>query len=184
MTNIQLPTRPVNVTRLPALGSVIKLEAEASDMTQLVAHMGLENISTFSASLKFRHWARDGVQVEGELSAHVETQCPVSLAPVAQNINSQFHAKFVPATSKLAKPRLNEDGEMLLDFESDDIPDIFEGEQLDAWEIAIEYLLLEIDHYARADDAEFVAPNDESPLQDDGDDTKSSPFSVLQHLKK
>lgn len=179
MSTNELPEFVVNVSRLPTLGMIIKLDAKENEMISLASHMGLEGLSQFRGKLKFRPWARDGVQVEGELDASLETQCPVSMKSVPQQINSEFHAKFAPSTSKLAKPRLNDDGEMLLDFESDDIPDIYEGEELDAWKIAIEYLLLEIDHFARAPGAEFEQISVETEMVAN----KQSPFAALKSLK-
>lgn len=180
MSNSRLPQMPVNVRRLPALGTMIKLEASTKDLPILTSHLALEDMSSFAAQLKFRPWARDGVQVEGKLSAILDTQCPLTLNPVSQVIDTDFTAKFAPEGSKLAKPRLNDEGEMVFDLDVDDIPDVYEGEELDAWAIAIEYLLLEIDLFARADGAEFA----QNPVADDTVDEKTSPFAVLQPLKK
>lgn len=177
---LPVPQMPVSVRRLPTLGSVVKLNASSADIPALIAHLDLENISKFTAQLKFRPWARDGVQVEGVLSASLATQCPLTLKPVPQQIDAKFNAKFAPHTSKLAKPRLNDEGEMVLDVESDDIPDIYEGEELDAWAIAIEYLGLEIDFFLRAEGARF----EQSTANETRVGEKPSPFGVLQSLKK
>ena len=180
MNNTILPSHKVNVLKLANLGTVIKLHAEKKDFPALISHMSLTGMDAFSAQLTFKPWARDGVQVAGELTAELATPCPITLEPVPQSIRANFDAKFAPSSSKLAKPRLNEEGEMILDALSDDIPDIYEGESLDAWAIAIEYLLLEIDPFARADGAEFETGSTPQ-IPPEG---KLSPFAALQSLKK
>ena len=170
----------VNVRRLPKLGMNIKLAPDAQERTTLAPHLDVLNLHEFSAKLNFAPWTKDGVKVVGEFAALLDTQCPVTLEPVSQKFETAFDAKFVPSTSKLAKPKVNEEGEMILDFEADDIPDIFEGEELDAWAIAKEYLMLEIDPFARAKDAHSNHIVQEEEVVEE----KTSPFAILQTLKK
>ena len=184
-TNISVPSFAVNVTRLPKLGTIVKLDITDKDISEanrqaLVLHLGVQSLEQMSAQLTFKPWQRDGVKVEGEVVASLHTQCSVSLDNVPQYIKAAFTARFVSPSSKLAKPQFNEDGEMVIDFDGEDIPDIYEGETLDAWAIALEYLLLEIDFFARAEGAEFK----EFSTGDPEDDENASPFAVLQSLKK
>ncbi len=187
MSDQILPTHLVNVARLPKLGMVIKLtlqDIDAAQRTALTNHLSLVGIEKLEAQLRFRHWAKDGVQVEGEFTSDLQSQCPVSLQPVTQSLDGEFNAKFVPTTSKLAKPRLNDDGEMILDFDADDVPDIFEGNQLDAWMILLEYLALEIDPFARAQNVELDQSfTDDTDILAD-ENAPPSPFAVLESLKK
>ncbi len=97
-----------------------------------------------------------------------------------QQIKSSFNAKFVKPESKLAKPQLNEDGEMILDIVGEDMPDIYEGDYLDAWAILLEYLMLEIDYFARQEDAVF----EYEQRGELSDEENISPFAKLQSLKK
>jgi len=185
LPNIAVPSLAVNVTRLPKLGTFIKLDITDKDISEahrqaLVQHLGVQSLEQMSAQLTFRPWQRDGVKVEGEVIAALHTQCSVSLDNVPQNIKAALAARFVSPSSKLAKPQLNEDGEMVIDYDGEDIPDIYEGETLDAWSIALEYLLLEIDFFARVEGAEFKDISTGEPADDEND----SPFAVLQSLKK
>lgn len=179
MTKNTLPHHMVSVKKLPLLGVLIKLDSSESERAALADHLDILTLDSVTAHLRFRPWARDGVQVEGQLSAQLHSQCPVTLAPVPQSISAEFKAKFAPSTSRLAKPRVNEDGEIILELDSDDIPDIYEGEELDAWAIAMEYLMLEIDLFARAENAEYLPIEPSAP-----DEQKAeSPFAKLQALK-
>ena len=185
MTDYNLPTCPIKVTRLPKLGTTIKLSSNDKSLSEqeknaLIEFLGVETIEELTARIVFRPWAKDGVQVEGEAVASLHTQCPISLDRVQQNITTLFNAKFVPPTSRLAKPNLNDEGELVLEMDSDDTPDIFEGEHLDAWAIALEYVILEIDFFARVPDVAFVSESS----TDGPDEVKTSPFAVLQSLKK
>jgi uncharacterized metal-binding protein YceD (DUF177 family) len=180
MTDHEFPNYSVNVVKLPKLGLTIKLVPNDREVRAIAAHLEVESVEKLSAQLVFRPWARDGVKVEVEVNAALHTQCPVTLEGVQQTIHASIDAKFAPSSSKLAKPQLNVDGEMVLDVDSDDIPDIYEGENLDAWAIALEYLLLEIDFFARREGAQF----DHSVRSDSPNEEESSPFAVLGSLKK
>jgi uncharacterized metal-binding protein YceD (DUF177 family) len=180
-----LPNIPINVKRLPKLGNTIKLsikdrEFGVKESTALVSHLGVESVESLEVSLIFKPWTRDGVQVDGEINSTLHSQCPVTLKNVEQHLHSVFKAKFVPPQSKLAKPRLNEEGEMIIDIDSEDIPDIYEGETLDAWAIVMEYLMLEIDYFARADNATFEPQTAFQPSERE----IVSPFAKLRSLKK
>jgi uncharacterized metal-binding protein YceD (DUF177 family) len=184
-SDIPIPNFWVNVAKLPKLGHTIKLSIDDRDIRDvnikaLVGHLDVLSVENLSAKLLFRPWARDGVQVEGEIMSSLHTQCPVTLEAVAQDISATIKAKFVPSTSKLAIPQVNEEGEMILEVDGEDQPDIFEGEEIDAWSIVLEYLILEIDFFARAEGAEFPEFSPPEPE----DEVKSSPFAKLQSLKK
>ncbi len=180
MIDHDLPRHPVNVAKLPGSGMRIRLEASPEEFRQIADYLNVLELMEFSGLLNFIPWGRDGLKVEGEIKACLNSACPVTLKPVRQDILTNFSAKFVPDGSKLAKPRLNNEGEMVLEVDSDDIPDVFEGDELDAWAIALEYLLLGIDHFARAEGAQMgeitSKPESESP--------EPSPFAKLQSLKK
>ncbi|MCF6322201.1 MAG: YceD family protein [Rhizobiaceae bacterium] len=180
MTNQELPNHRVSVAKLPASGMRIRLEAKGKDSPQIAAYLDILKLDSFSGLLNFMHWGRDGVKVEGEIKAALQTACPITLKPVPQAIDTTFSAKFVPDSSKLAKPRVNNEGEIVLELDGDDIPDVFEGDELDAWAIAIEYLALEIDLFARAQDAKFT----DITTPPDDDIAEPSPFAILQSLKK
>ena len=180
-----LPELPVNVKRLPKLGHTIKLSIDDREIIKknratLVKHLGVESIESLDAKLVFKPWARDGVQVDGEIVSVLHSQCPVTLLGVEQQLHCEFNAKFVPPQSRLAKPPVNEEGEMIVDFDGEDIPDIYEGESLDAWEIVMEYLMLEIDYFARLKDATFEHQPEFQPSNEE----KLSPFAELKVLKK
>ncbi len=185
MSDLELPSYAVNVSRLPKLGATIKLSLDDKNIGDkakkaLVEHLGIQRLDEMSAQMVFSPWKKDSVQVEGEVTASLYTQCSATLEDVFQSIEAPFKARFVSPTSKLAKPPLNEDGEMVLDFDGEDLPDTYEGDTLDAWVIALEYLLLEIDFFARAEGAVFR----HDPPPDLSEEEKASPFAILQSLKK
>ena len=180
-----IPQKLINVTKLPKLGTTIKINANFDDQTTvdhnaIIDHLAIETIQMLAAKMTFRPWQKDVVIVESTLNCVLHTLCPISMEPVEQTIDTNIKARFVPPSSKLARPEINEDGEMMLEAEGDDLPDIYEGEHLDAWAIILEYLALEIDYFARADGANF-----EPVQQFEGDnESETSPFAVLQSLKK
>ena len=179
-----LPQHAINIAKLPKLGTTLRLSLDEppiddQHMEALIYHLGALDIETLNAQLTFRPWSGHGVRVEGNVAASLHTQCAITLEPVAQIVNLVFKAAFVAPTSKFANPQLNEDREWVLNVD-DELPDILDGEHLDAWAITLEHLILEIDPFARAQGAEFKS----SQPQDDDIEENESPFAVLQSLKK
>lgn len=175
-----IPQFFVDVETLPSSGLSVSLKQDEAQNDAVFDLLQIQSMPSFRADLEFKRWAKKGVQVSGRIKADVSTQCPVSLEPVTQNIETNLNARFVPANSHLAKPKLDEEGEIVLSMDSDDLPDIYEGHKLDAWAIALEYLALEIDPFARAPDAQF-SPATQGMFEDT---EQKSPFEVLKGLKE
>ncbi len=65
-------------------------------------------------------------------------------------------------------------GEIEIDLEADDPPDLLESDVIDLSGYAVEHLSLDLDPFPRKPGAEFVTPADDADL---------SPFAVLKAFK-
>ncbi|MEX0955708.1 MAG: DUF177 domain-containing protein [Rhizobiaceae bacterium] len=166
----------VDVSRLPAKGVVVKLEADAAQRAALAGKHGLAAVRAFSLELCFSPWKRDGVRVEGSVKANITQSCIVSLDPVDAAIDEAVSAILVPENSRL-DPQI-EDGEILLDAEGEDAPDTFSGNRIDAGTLAEEFFALAIDPYPRRKDAELP----ENAGNNDPEETAEAPFAKLGAL--
>jgi uncharacterized metal-binding protein YceD (DUF177 family) len=166
----------VDVSRLPAKGVVVKLEADAAQRAALADKHGLEAVSAFSFELRTSPWKRDGVHVAGSVKADITQSCIVSLEPVDAAIDEAVSAVLVPENSRLA-PQID-DGEILLDAEGDDAPETFSGNSIDAGALAEEFFVLAIDPYPRRKDAELP----ENVGNNDSGETSEAPFAELGSL--
>jgi hypothetical protein len=161
----------ISVARLPQKGMPVRLTASETERAALTVGHDLQAVKSFHADLLVTKWRRDGVRITGVVT---------SLEPLPACIESQVDAMFVPESSKLARPKVDENGEMLLDAEGPDAPETFSGDQLDVGVIAEEFFALAIDPYPRKQGAvlELTAQlEDVIPL-------KVSAFAKLAVLKQ
>jgi uncharacterized metal-binding protein YceD (DUF177 family) len=111
--------------------------------------------------------------------AVLEQACVVTLEPIEQTIEEEIEVLFVPEGSKLAR---NEavNGELIIDADAPDLPEVFAGDTIDAGAVAAEYAAMSIDQYPRKPGVGFV-----EHIESDGTeaDARPSPFAVLKGWK-
>lgn len=169
----------INVGVLPGSGFKVDLDANETERSILSKKADILEIKTLRADLLFRRWRKDGVSLKGRIFAELVQECVVTLEPVESEFTEEVDRTFLPEGSRLAKPRLNEEGEMVLDLDGADIPDLYIGNTLDIWEIVLEHLQLGLDPFPRSNGAQFT-----DHIEDDGsNDEKASPFAALSELK-
>ena len=171
--------RPVVVSVLPTAGYPVRIEANEAERAALAEAHGLLSVEEFVADLEVRRWRKDGVCVQGAVHARIVQECIVPLEPVPADLQVGIDAVFVPEGSRLARP-LDDDGALIVDAEGPDIPEVFEGGEIDAGAIAEEFFELAIDPYPRAPGAELgeIAGED-----DEGEADGENPFAKLAGLR-
>ncbi len=159
---------------LPANGRKLDVEPTAAQREAIAGRMNVDSVDSFSAHLDIMP-IKGGVQARGRLWAVVTQQCVVSFQPVSQTIEERVERIFLPGREETYTGPASQD--VYVDLEGDDLPDYFEGPEIDFSEFLLETLALAIDPYPRAPDAEV-------PEEGFGDDpADSSPFADLKHLK-
>jgi len=151
----------------------LRLEADAARRSQIAQRLGLESLPSLTADLRVRPWF-DGAELSGRFDAEVEQICSVTLEPFTQTLAGELVVKAVPQGSPHAA-QLEEGGEVELDIEAEDPPDVLEQDAIDVAAYVVEHLALEIDPFPRKPGAEF---NYEPPTQEE------SPFAVLKKLQQ
>lgn len=167
----------VDVSRLPAKGVTVKLAADDAQRAALAELHELEAIGSFDFELRITPWKREGAQVNGTVKAIITQACVVTLDPVEAVIDETVSAIFLPEDSRLARIG-SEDGEILLDAEGEDAPEIFSGNRIDVGALAEEFFELAIDPYPRRKGAELPQNSDEKS-ENEGRD---APFAKLGSL--
>ena len=135
--------------------------------------LGLVALPELSARISIRGWL-DGAELTGRFRGRVEQVCGVSLEPFTQDIDGEIDLRVVPQGSPNT-PIEALAGEVELDPEAPDPPDVLEGDIIDLAHVLYEHLALAIDPFPRKPDAVF---NYAAPVAD------LSPFSVLRQLKE
>ena len=162
-----------SVTRLPQKGLPVTIEADARQREALAKTHGLVSVEKLRAELLVAPWKRNGVKVSGRVEADITQECVVTLDPLKASIDEAVEGLFLPEDSKLGRLGFEDGGEIHIDAEGPDSPEIFTGETIDVGALAEEFFGLGIDPYPRkpgatvaAEGAGDVASRPEGPLQE------------------
>jgi uncharacterized metal-binding protein YceD (DUF177 family) len=171
----------VKVAHISANAVDVRISANPEELAGLARLWNILDVKALSASFQIQRWKKDGVRVRGTVEADIVQSCVVTLDPIDFHIEEEVEVIFVPEGSKLARmPTATESGEMLLDPEGPDAPEIFSGDTIDVGIVAAEHIALAIDPYPRKADIAFAGHIEST----DKDDRKPSPFAVLKDWKK
>ena len=157
----------------------VRVEADERERLGLARLWDILGVSTLSAELKVRRWKKDGVKVTGTVHAEVTQACVVTLDPVEEVIDEEVEEIFVPEGSALARVPANDAGELVLDPDGPDLPELFVGDEIDVGAFVAEMVAMALDPYPRKPGIQFSGHTE----SDSADDRKPSPFAVLKGLK-
>ncbi len=147
------PQSPVSflahVARMPQNGLPVTIEADAAQRAALAQAHGLLSVASYRAELLVTPWRRNGVKVTGRVEADITQACVVTLDPVAAHVDEPVEGLFLPEDSKFGRLGFEAGGEILLDAEGPDSPEIFSGDTVDVGVLAEEFFGLAIDPYPR-----------------------------------
>lgn len=166
----------VDTRRLPQKGFPLVIEPNETERAALAKAHGLVSIEAFRAELLVRDWKKSGVSITGFVEASITQQCIVTLEPLQASVDERVDAVFVPDGSELARSAIT-DGEMFLQSDGPDAPEVFDGHSIDVGALAEEMFGLGVDPYPRKRDAQLPTANA------GGEET--SPFAKLRdNLRK
>ena len=149
----------------------LRLAPDEAERAAVAKQLGLTSLPALVADVTVKPWM-DGVELTGRFEAVVEQVCGVTLDPFEQPLAGEIEAHAVPAGSPNAASA--EGGEIELDPDAADPPDVFAGDALDVAGYVVEHLALEIDPFPRKPGATF----DYQPPAEE-----ASPFAALKKLK-
>lgn len=148
----------------------LSLAPDEAQRAAIARELKLQSLPTFSAEVVVKPWL-DGAEITGRFHAVVEQVCSVSLDNFEQPVDGEIEVRVVPQGSPHAVPA---EGDVELDLDAPDPPDILASEDIDIGAYVIEHLALEIDPFPRKPGVEFQF---EAPPEEE------SPFAVLKALK-
>lgn len=161
----------VSLGRVDRGGVSVRLEPDAAQRKAIARQLGLVSIEELEAEVYLTPWL-DGAEVSGLIRARVIQTCSVSADDFEEAIDARFKVHVISADSQQAPDE--EGGELALDPEADDPPDVLEGDMVDVSGYVIEHLTLELDPFPRKPGAVFEPPKPTAEI---------SPFSALKALK-
>ena len=163
----------VTLGRVSRGGVDLRFEPDAEALKEIAKILGLVSLDSLTAEVFLRSWM-DGAEVSGLIRARVTQVCSVSADEFEEPIESRFSVHVLPADSEYAPQDEDSGGELGLDPEGDDPPDVLESETIDVSGYVIEHLALELDPFPRKPGAVFEPPPEPVDL---------SPFAALKALK-
>lgn len=165
----------VRVDKIPAAGRVVKIETDEEQREALTDELKVSALTAFSAVVTASRF-RGGIRAQGRVKGAVVQPCVVTGEPVTQEIDELIDRVFLPGRDAASEATAG--AEVFVNLEADDLPDYFEGDEIDLSDLVLEVFALAIDLYPRKPGAkltEDMAGDDPAEL---------SPFAALKPLKK
>ncbi|HVX79772.1 MAG TPA: DUF177 domain-containing protein [Devosiaceae bacterium] len=163
----------VRIDHLPPEGRTIDVLATEAQRSAIAERLGISAVDRLEARLEVTRF-RGGLRAHGRLEAVTEQPCVVTFEPVKQVMDEEIDRVFLPASEQPRGPAAHP--EVFVDLESDEMPDYFEGHEVDLSEAIIETVALALDPYPRAEGAELETPEEPSIEEE------ISPFAGLKSL--
>jgi hypothetical protein len=149
------------------------LEADEAARGRIAKALGLDDLQSLKAEMRASPWL-DGVQIDGLWRARVRQTCGVTLEPFDSDLEGEIHLRALPQGSAALGGPDEAGGELDVDPEGQDPPDVLTDDRVDLGAYVVEDLSLAIDPFPRKPGVEFAAPEQPGEL---------SPFAVLAKLK-
>ncbi len=156
-------SRPLQVDRVPNLGSHERLAADEKECAALAKRFDLPKIHSLGGLLKVVPWRGGGLKITGTLNASVDQVSVISLETFTSDLKFAIERYFL--SPRAGQPSAEED------------VDIIENGSVDLGEILAESMALELDPNPRMEGEVF---ND---IEEHPASAKVSPFTGLSKLK-
>lgn len=184
MTDETFPyTYKVNTNRVVDKDETVTVVPDAAGREAIAATYDLAGMRDLEARFTLKPYRKAGVRVVGPVRTSITQTCVVTLEPFDSDLVLEVDRTFEPASSRPRKIRdLNEDGEIEIDLESLDPPDLVVDGVLDLGAVICEELALSLDPFPRKPGVEFESGSAEAEPDEDVD-KEPSPFAALEALK-
>jgi uncharacterized metal-binding protein YceD (DUF177 family) len=146
----------------------VSVNATPEERAAIADELDLLELRSLKAELVVSAGPAGVISVTGRLEAELVQSCVVSLKPVVQFVSEGVERRFVRDQRERVATAID------VPVAVEDPPDLYGEEGIDLGAVVLEQLILGIDPYPRAEDAE-------PPVELDADtDSSDSPFSVLK----
>lgn len=164
----------IKVDKIPSAGRTVIIATDDEQREALAERLRVGEVQSFEANLVAQRF-RGGIRAQGRVSGTITQPCVVTGEPVTQRIDEEIDRIFLPGRDEASEATAG--AEIFVNLEDDDLPDYFDGNEIDLADVVLEVFALAIDLYPRAEGAELGA-------REKGDDpAESSPFAALRALK-
>lgn len=159
-------SRPLQVDRVPKLGSTEKLAAEPEELKALAKRLKIPALHALSAEIRATPWRGGGMKLEGHITADLEQVSVISLEAFRETVSVPLARYFLPHGA-------------VVDNDQEDDADPIENGWIDLGEVVTETLALDLDPYPRRPGEAFPGHVEEDPATAKA----PNPFAVLAEKK-
>lgn len=175
----------INAARVVDKDERVTISPDAAALAAIARAFDLVSFSELVADFTLKPYRKEGLRVVGTVRAKLTQTCVVTLEPFDSVLELDVDRTFEPQSSRPRRIRdLNADGEIEIDLETLDPPDVILDGVLDLGGVICEELALSLDPFPRKPGVAFEGGDGEDTGQDQAEDDKPSPFQALQALKE
>ncbi|MEM7069509.1 MAG: YceD family protein [Pseudomonadota bacterium] len=167
----------IDVTRLPKSGKSISLAGDKTNLDFLSSSIEVDEVLDINAELLMKPWQMNGAELTGTMTIKLAQTCVTTLEPIETQYEFDLKRQFLPAADPCFKNQAIIDGELIIEPDADDLPDVIEGRNVDIWDVILEELNLHIDPYPRSDEFQWESQPEEEEIAD-----THKPFANLKTL--
>lgn len=167
-------SHPIRADRVPTAGLEVALEADDIQRRALAERFAITAVNRLTAVVKLKP-IRGGqlIRVTGHLSADVVQACVVTLDPVPEHVEEDFHVTFGPEVD-------DGEGEIDISVDDEDAPEPMTAGIIDIGEVVAEHLALGLEPFPRTAESKVPAAFAEAPSGVE----KANPFAALAGLRQ
>lgn len=175
---------PVTAKRVVDKDETLTVQPDEAALKHIASTYDLLGLPALAARFTLKPYRKEGVRVVGTLKARIRQTCVVSLEPFETDLALEVDRTFEPVSSRPRKIKdLNDDGEIEIDLDSLDPPDVMMDGVLDLGAVICEELALSLDTFPRKPGAEFGGGTEAELEVEDDSGAEPSPFAALKALK-
>lgn len=172
----------INITNLPSPNEAIELNLDKAELQALADECAVLACKNLKTRFRARRWRKHGVIISGEFSVDIDQECIKTLELVHSHLREAFERQFLPnGSTDYQEPEII-DGEMVLDPEAADIPDVLETNEINLWDLLVEEMILTIDPFPKSQSTDEIhLEAAQSDVSEEKEPTHR-PFSDLKAL--
>lgn len=173
-----------NAARIVDTDQTIVIEPDAPSRQMIADAYEVNKITALKGAFTLKPYRKAGVRAKGTIALTLNQTCVVTLEDFDSTLEIEVDRTFEPHSTRARKARdINEDGEIEIDLESLDPPDVIQDGILDLGAMICEELALVLDPFPRKPGAEFESGDPEETDLATEPEEKPSPFAALEALK-
>lgn len=174
----------INASKVIDADLKVVVEPTETELAAIASYYDIDTIESLKADFSLKPYRKAGLRVIGPIRMAMTRTCVVSLESFDTSLNIDVDRTFEPHSSRPRKIKdLNKEGEIEIDLETLDPPDVILDGVLDLGGVICEELALSLDPFPRRPGVTFESGEEYVVDEEVEEETKPSPFAALQALK-